>query len=464
MHILFVTTEVAGIFKIGGLADVSLSLPVALSKEGVHVTVTLPFYTSISPSGIKGVGELAVDFAGKREIVFLFEKKLETEGPRLLLFRHPRLNDYHAHPMSDTFAFYSKVISTFYQYSSLVSKMPFDIVHCHDWHTAVIPLLLGEVNKVHHQKETLQSKSVKTIVTIHNLLYHGVAQDSIIADLSAPRDVFHINDKKVSFLREGFEYADCITTVSPTYAMEIISAAHHDSIGDVLQRRKDRVTGILNGIDPELWKPSFTSHTAATIKPKLKSALQKEVGLPPEAVPLYGFVGRIEPHQKGIDIVIGALEALLDQTPMQVVILGTGEETSERLLSELSKKHKSKLAFINAFDEKQAIRIYAASDILLVPSKFEPCGLTQMIAMRYGTIPLVRKTGGLADSVHDGVTGLVFDGYSVSDLTEAIKRAQKIWLGDSESWQKLMQNVMKEDFSWGKSAKEYLELYSNLKK
>jgi len=210
---------------------------------------------------------------------------------------------------------------------------------------------------------------VCTIITIHNLLYHGVAGENVIEDLNAPREVFHINDKKVSFLREGFEYADKITTVSPTYATEIISAAHHDSIGDVLQRRKDRVTGILNGIDPELWKPPFTLHTVATVKPQLKSALQKEVGLPVEAVPLYGFVGRIEPHQKGIDIVIGALEALLDHLPMQVVILGTGEELSERLLLALSKKHKTKLAFINAFDEKQAIRIYAASDILLVPAR-----------------------------------------------------------------------------------------------
>ena len=474
MHILFVTSEVAGVFKIGGLADVSLSLPLALERKGIHVTVALPFYKDIDVSGVKGVGELAVDFAGNREIVFVFSKILGTSGGTLLLFRHPRLHSYHGSDIEEAFAFYSKVISTFYLYGTHLLKYPVDIVHCHDWHTGLIPLLIGERNKIVREKETLQSKEVKTIITIHNLLYQGVAKEDVIQDLGVPRDVFHIQKGKrgaaVSFLREAFEYADRITTVSPTYAKEIIEKSHHDALGNVLQRRRSTIAGILNGIDEGTWNPksdtalaqSYDRTTVFLVKPALKAHLQKEAGLPAEHVPVFGFVGRIEPRQKGIDIVIEALADLLTTTPMQVVILGTGEPATVGALMQLTKKHRDKLAFVHAFDDGLARRIYAGSDVLMVPSKFEPCGLTQMIAMRYGTIPLVRATGGLVDTVADGTTGFVFDRYAGSDLARAMMRAHALWFGDRRAWKKLVQTVMEEDFSWDKSARTYIALYRKM--
>ena len=476
MHILFVTSEVAGIFKIGGLADVSLSLPLALAAKGIHVTVALPFYTDIDAGEVKGAGELAVDFAGKREIVFIFEKQLGKTGGTLLLFRHPRLLDYHAAPIEETFAFYSTVISTFYLHGSHLSKYPVDVVHCNDWHTGLVPLLIGENNKIRHTKETLQSEGAKTIITIHNLLYQGVAGVNMIKYLNAVSGLFHVKEGShggsISFLREAFEYADAITTVSPTYAKEIVQKSHHDALGDVLQRRRGNIAGILNGIDEAAWDPkkdpaihqSYDRATVLAVKPKLKAQLQKEVGLSGEDVPVFGFVGRIEPRQKGIDIVIEALNELLRSTPMQVVILGTGEPESVRALMHVAREHKDKLSFVHAFDDGVARRIYAGADVLLVPSKFEPCGLTQMIAMRYGTIPLVRSTGGLADTVTDGVTGFVFDEYSGRALSGAIERAHALWFSDRPAWHALMHTVMRQDFSWDRSAGEYIALYKRLLK
>ena len=474
MHVLFVTSEVAGVFKIGGLADVSQALPVALGRQGISVTVTLPFYKTIDVSGVSGVGELAVNFAGKREIVFIFSKPMGVDGVTLLLFRHPKLNDYFGHPIEETFAFYNAVISTFYLYSSHLLSSPVDIVHCHDWHTSLVPLLVGESNKVFDKKETIQSKNVRTIITIHNLLYQGVAQDSIIEDLNAPRELFHIRTfhgaKKISFLRESLECADQITTVSPTYAREITAQPRKDSIGDVLVRRRARTVGVLNGIDLTLWDPktdiALPEHYDATsvklVKSRLKSHLQRELGLPQESLPLFGFVGRIEPRQKGIDIVMEALKDLIDTVGFQVVLLGTGDPQSVHELMTLARKHKKYIAFIHAFDDGLARRIYAGSDCLLVPSKFEPCGLTQMIAMRYGTVPLVRNTGGLADSVVDGKTGLVFEAYSGHALAAAIQRAINLWTNKKGQWENLIRNGMAQDFSWDRSAKRYMTLYRSL--
>jgi starch synthase len=473
MHVLFVTSELAGVFKLGGLADVSLSLPLALARAGVHVTIALPFYRTISISDVSGVGELAVDFKGKREIVFIFSKQSTQKNMTLLLFRHPYLNDYHATPIEQTFAFFCKVISTFYFYNLQVSKDAIQIVHCHDWHTALVPMLIGESNKL-RKSETMQSKNVKTIVTIHNLLYQGVAKVSIADDLNAPRALFHqlkgIRKGKISFLREGLEYADCISTVSPSYAREIVASSHQDAIGDVLSRRHRAMVGILNGINMNLWNPAhdaalphhYDLRSVFSEKPKLKKLLQREAGLPTEDVPLVSFIGRIEPRQKGIDIAMEALRTLARGVPIQAVFLGTGNPKSVRSLRALARRYKKKIAFIHAFDEVLARRIYAGSDMLLVPSRFEPCGLIQMIAMRYGTVPIVRATGGLADTVHPGKNGFTFGPYSAHALSEAILRALGVRESAPATWRRIIETGMHEDFSWDKSAKEYIRLYRKL--
>jgi starch synthase len=473
MHVLFVTSEVAGIFKLGGLADVSLSLPIALARAGVKVTIALPFYRSIGISDVKGVGEMAVDYGKERELVFIFSKQSHVKNLTLLLFRHPRLNDYHSKSIEETFAFFSKVVSTFYFYNLQLSEDPVDIVHCHDWHTALVPMLIGESNKL-HKNETLQSQKVRSVFTIHNLLYQGVVKESIAEDLHAPRALFHelsgSHRGKFSMLREGLEYADCISTVSPTYAKEIVAMSHQDAIGDVLERRKHAVIGILNGIDIDLWNPvhdaalphTYTIHTVFSEKPKLKKLLQREVGLPETDVPLFSFVGRIEPRQKGIDIVIESLRKLGGMSKFQAVFLGTGDAKSVRELRKLAREHKKNIAFVHAFDEVLARRMYAGSDAFLVPSKFEPCGLTQMIAMRYGTVPVVRATGGLVDSVRDGENGIVFGPYSAHALSEAILRVCALRESAPSVWKRLILAGMHEDFSWDKSARAYISLYKKL--
>ncbi|RPJ04989.1 MAG: glycogen synthase, partial [Spirochaetaceae bacterium] len=414
-----------------------------------------------------------VDYNGQREIVFIFSKQATQKNMTLLLFRHPRLFDYHASSIEETFAFFSKVISTFYFYDLQLSEHPINIVHCHDWHTALVPLLIGESNKLNRQ-ETMQSQKVKTIFTIHNLLYQGVEKESIIERIGAPRVLFHplggARKGKISFLREGLEYADCISTVSPTYAKEIVETVHQDAIGDVLKRRRHAVVGILNGIDVHLWNPShdaalphrYDGQSVFTEKPKLKRLLQREVGLPQKDVPLFSFVGRIEPRQKGIDIVLEALAVLARTKALQAVFLGTGDPKSVKSLRALARAYKKKIAFVHAFDEVLARRMYAGADAFLVPSKFEPCGLTQMIAMRYGTVPIVRKTGGLADTVVDGVNGIVFGPYSAHALAGAILRACELRKSAPQIWKRMITAGMKEDFSWDRSAREYISLYKRL--
>lgn len=474
MHILFVTSEVAGVFKLGGLADVSFSLPFALVREGLTVTVALPFYSAIDVTGARGVGQLAVDFAGKRELVFLFSKPLSPRGGTLLLFRHPRLNDYHTPPIQKTFSFFSKAVSTFYLYGTHLLNTPIDIVHCNDWHTALLPLLVGEQSKL-HQKQTLQSRQTKTVITIHNLLYQGVVDETIIDDLNAPRELFHFigrgRKKKISMLREGLEYADIVTTVSPTYAKEIVSSAHHDALGDILVKRREQLVGIVNGINIDVWNPetdhliaqTFTAKTVHAVKPILRKALQEAVGLTWDDAPILGFIGRIEPSQKGVELIIEAAETLLSHHSFQLVLLGVGNKTMISKLTALAKASNRRISFINTFDERLAHRIYAGSDILLVPSKFEPCGLTQIVAMRYGTVPVVRNTGGLADTVTDGKTGFIFDQYSAKGLSSGILRALAAW-EDKPTWERLVASCMDQDFSWDKSAKRYIELYRRLQK
>jgi starch synthase len=268
------------------------------------------------------------------------------------------------------------------------------------------------------------------------------------------------------------EYADRVTTVSPTYAKEIIATRHEGLVGDVLKRRASSVVGLLNGLDTTIWDPatdpSLSHHYNATTvdekKVTIKADLQRELGLPQTRSPLIAFVGRLEPRQKGIDIIIDALSELLPKKEMQMVILGTGDRDSCEKLVKLALKHKDKFVFKNAFDEPLARRIYAGADIFLVPSKFEPCGLTQMIAMRYGTVPVVRKTGGLADSVDDGKTGFVFEHYSGAALAEAIMRAVHMWETDEVGWKTIIQAAMHADFSWHKSAALYIDLYRDVQK
>lgn len=485
MRVFFVTSEVAGLFKLGGLGDVSFSLPAALHKLGVDIAVALPYYASMKTKHATCIGPIAVSFDGQRELVFVFATKIPGTGVPLFLFRHPLLDEYQWQgtdpDLPIRFAFFSQVVATFLTVSAL-QGVSYEIVHCNDWHTALVPLLLGESRKTFLRyannssisEDTIQSKSIKTILTIHNPVYHGTVRATLVRMIALDRRQFHIlndgQEPKVNLLREGLEYADVITTVSPTFAKEIVRHDYGPHVSGVLKRRRDRIVGILNGIDAGIWNPRtdpflpyhYGVQTVHTVKTTIKTYLQQTLRLAQSSVPVFGFVGRLDERQKGIDILLLAAERLLgSNTPVQFAILGTGKPRVVRTIELLQKKYLHTFSFTHTFDERLARRIYAGSDVILVPSKYEPCGLTQMIGMRYGTIPLVRKTGGLADTVIDGKTGFVFGPYTASALESAMHRAIMTW-SDQRTWHRMIENVMRQDYSWRKSAQDYVNLYTRL--
>jgi len=517
MRVLFVTSEVATIFKLGGLADVSHALPVALAKIGVTVDIALPYYPAIKVSDPKCLGAIAVSFAGKRELVFIFSYHLPKTRVRLLLFRHPFL-EYQ--PRVDThlpnrFAFFCQAVATFLL-GAMAAQRPYDIIHCNDWHTGLVPGLVGESLKLrnkHHispahsswheafwpisraqvklfqRKGSLQEtvfksppklmaleSEVHTLVTIHNPIYHGVLRADGIDALGVDPRFFAIHAAKqeryVIMLEEGIRHADIVTTVSPTFAKEMLTVDYGPHISGILEQRQDRITGILNGIDHEIWNPGTdlflsVNYTKSTViagkkaaKAYLTSALHLDVS---NGEVLFGFVGRLDPRQKGIDILLEAIVAAWKHTDAaRFVLLGTGGEKITKEITKLAEKYPGLISFVPTFDERLARRIYAGSDVMLVPSKFEPCGLTQMIAMRYGTLPLVRKTGGLADSVKDGKNGFVFGRYSAVTLAQRMGEVIDVYERDQKLWQRMIRMAMATDLSWTRSAKEYKKLYEKL--
>ena len=469
MRVLFVTSEVATLFKRGGLGDVSYSLPVALRKKGVRIAIAMPHYTDILIKDVHCIGQLAVDFDGQRELVFLFRTVLPGTAIPVYLFRHPLLNDYDAQQCVTRFAFFCKVVVEFYLFSNEKLGGPYDIVHVNDWHTALIPLLLGERRKVGKSSKTIESNRTRTILTIHNLLYQGNAPLSLAGVLGVAATRFHeFSGQSVKLLREGMEYADCVTTVSPTYAKEIRSGTHGVWFKEVFSRRRDGIIGILNGINADLWDPRtdsalpvrYNEQSVVNAKNDIKAQLQRALRLPPSGVPLFGFVGRLEWRQKGVDLLASAVK-VLPKNSFQLVILGTGGEPQVARIERLAARYPN-IAFVNTFDERLARRIYAGSDVMLVPSKFEPCGLTQMIAMRYGTIPLVRKTGGLADTVTDKKTGFVFGPYTKTALAKKMEEAIALFHDTRGRCRQMQGRVMRADFSWKKQAGLYIKLYKNL--
>jgi starch synthase len=473
MRVLFATSEVAGLFKLGGLADVSYSLPVALSKQGIHISVVLPYYEKIQIKNVVCVGQMALDFDRRRELLFVFRAVLPGTTVPVYLIRHPMLNAYDGPDSAARFAFFSKAVAQMYLYTQEILGGPYDILHCNDWHTALIPLLVGEVShRAYRERGTLQSSAAKTILTVHNLLYQGETGINVALKLGFPKGVFHSFETKlgpaVRFLEEGFEYADVVTTVSPTYAREIAKGIHSKRVRTTFLRRGDTMVGILNGIDTTIWDPKTDTHipraydkrSVLDAKLEIKTRLRHSLGLANVDVPLFGFVGRFEPRQKGLDLIANAIKLLPSDT-YQLALLGTGNKALVTQFEHLAATH-SNISFTHTFDERLARRIYAGSDVMLVPSKFEPCGLTQMIAMRYGTLPLVRKTGGLADSVRDSKTGFVFNRYTRQALVRKMQEVIGQYQNDQPQWRRMVVRVMGEDFSWKTQAGKYIRLYKHV--
>lgn len=474
MKILFVASEVTPFAKTGGLADVAAALPKTLKAHGHDVRIMMPFYASVEKGGMavrKGRKSASVLIDGEEKKGFLRQAAL-GEIPVYLIENREYFGREHLYGTQDgdypdnhlRFSFFCRCVL------ELLKKMDFrpDIIHCHDWQAALIPHFLR-----HERKDDPFFARTGVVFTIHNLAYQGLFAPNILDEIGLSKECYTIDGMefygKVNLMKGGILSADLVTTVSEAYCREIQTPEMGCGLHGVLQLRKDDLYGILNGLDYDEWNPAMDrdimknySHTSLTGKLVDKVALQKQVGLPTDPeVPLFGMVSRIV-AQKGFDL-ISELLPLFAAAPLQLVILGSGEERYLKALSSLKGGGRN-ISFTKGFNHALAPRIYAGSDMFLMPSYFEPCGLGQLIAMRYGSVPVVRRTGGLADSVVDPLdgdrpaNGFVFDEYTPEALWEAVTRARTAYQ-DRPLWKKLMRRGMSCDFSWNHSVQKYLDLY-----
>lgn len=474
--ILFATSEAHPLIKTGGLADVAGSLPKALTELEQDIRLIMPNYQGIKhEEHPRYICSIRVD---NRDVNILESHLPGSEVPVWLVDYRPFYDypgnpylDEHGNPwhnIADRFALFCRIVTEVAMNRAYLDWQP-DIVHCNDWQSGLVPALLS-----------LEDQHPATVFTIHNMAYQGVFPSTTFHALNLSNKLWHHDGVEyhgmLSFLKGGLAYADRITTVSATYAEEIQTPEFGCGLEGLLSHKHAILSGILNGMDLEQWDPATDPHiannyTARTIKQKLlnKTALQERMSLPvDENIPVFGLISRLV-EQKGIDLVLACLPHMV-KLPMQFVLLGSGDKSIELKIQQFANLYPDKFAVTIGYDEQLAHQIEAGVDIFLMPSRFEPCGLNQMYSQRYGTIPIVRKTGGLADTIEDALpntiadgsaTGISFNDAAPGALLEAIKRALILYENKS-SWRKIQQSAMKKDFSWENSANQYLALYKEL--
>lgn len=460
MKILQVASEVVPFAKTGGLADVAGALPQVLEELGEEVIVAMPRYKCISESKFK-IQRIKEDIScsciGKNTKVYFIEKDEYFNRDGLY---QDKAADYKDN--LDRFSYYCK------RTLELLKEINFnpDIIHLHDWQASLIPVYL----KTLFAKDPFYNK-IRTILTIHNIGYQGIFQSEDFPKLGLDWSIFNIEGLefygKICLLKGGIQFSDIINTVSPTYSKEIQTKEFGFGLEGVLKQRSTSVFGILNGLDYSIWNPQTDRYIAKNYsfksmqdKSKNKEDLQEYCNLPrKQGIPLFGIVSRLA-EQKGFDILADGIKSVCKMS-LQLVILGAGDLRYHSALQELTKKYPKVISAHLKFDDTLAHKIYAGSDIFLMPSKYEPCGLGQMISLRYGTIPLVFKTGGLADTVNEK-NGFVFEHYSKDELIKAMKKARTAFK-DKEKWNALIHTAMKCNFSWQESARKYIELYERTK-
>ncbi|OGF49632.1 MAG: starch synthase [Candidatus Firestonebacteria bacterium RIFOXYA2_FULL_40_8] len=470
LNILFVSSEVVPFAKTGGLADVSSALPKALTKLGCNVKVIMPKYSKIDEVkyDLKFVCDLPNGGAIKKSklrgssVEFYFVEYEHYFGRNGLYGENG--SDYSDN--AERFIFFSKCVLDFARFSGFQP----DIIHCNDWQTALIPVYISSLRTDPFFKNTA------TVLTVHNMAYQGIFSKQTMYATGLSWDYF-TRDKleywdQINFMKGGLVFADIINTVSETYAKEIQSGYDYGwGLEGILQNRKDDLFGILNGIDAKVWSPEADKYLTKkygllTIGKKLenKKLLAEKCGLPfKPGTPLLGMVSRFA-DQKGFDIIGPAMDILM-KSDVQFIIQGIGDQRCNDMFAAFQKKYPEKFAVVLRFDERIAHLIYAGADMFLMPSRFEPCGLSQLISFKYGTVPVVRETGGLADSVinyepkNGKGTGFVFKDYSPWAMLDAVKRAVTVYQ-NKKSWVKLIIKDMELDFSWDKSAEKYVELYN----
>ena len=470
MKILFAASEAYPFAMSGGLADVAGALPKALRNRFVGCRVVMPLYGTVSEemrSKMKFITHITVPVAWRRQYCGVFEAHVDGVIYYLLdnqyYFKRDTL--YGHYDDAERFAFFSRAVLEIIPHIDFVP----DVIHCNDWQTAMIP-----VYKDRYYHDGIYS-NIKTVFTIHNIQYQGKYGYDLMKDvLGIGDESAHIVEYEncVNLMKGGIECADRVTTVSRAYAEEILTPWFSHGLDEILKIRAFKLSGIVNGIDTEVYNPEtdpliYAPFSAEDISGKAvnKAELQKEMELPERAdVPVIGIVSRLVGH-KGFDLVKAVFEDML-KADVQFAILGSGEWEFETFFYEMKQKYPEKVGLRLGFVPQLAHRIYAGADIFLMPSKSEPCGLAQMVALRYGTIPIVRETGGLKDTIQDSGdgegNGFTFATYNAHDMLEAVWRALAGY-SDSEGWNTLVLRAMNCDNSWKRSAGEYLKIYKELK-
>lgn len=471
MKVLYAISEALPFIASGGLGDVGGSLPQALQKRQVGCRVVMPLYKDIAPAlrdTMKFVTAITVPVAWRNQYCGIYQAK--SGGVTYFLmdneYYFKRDGLYGHYDDAERFAFFSRAVLEIIPH---INFKP-DIIHCNDWQTALVPVYYSTLYAGLEGYE-----NIKTVFTIHNIQYQGVYGHEVL------HDILGLSDKKASlleykgainFMKGGIECADKVTTVSPTYANEIMDPWYSHGLDSILRERAYKLMGILNGIDTVLYDPAgdkdifhnFSAENSAG-KAKNKAALQKLFELPVKAgIPLFGIVSRLVAH-KGFDLVKAMLPELLATTDVQFVVLGTGDSEFEHFFKEMVFKYPDKISLRLGFVPDLAKKIYAGADMFLMPSKSEPCGLAQMMALRYGTIPLVRETGGLKDSVTDSGdgqgNGFSFKGYNAGELLNMCLRAIEGY-SNKKGWATLVNRALNCENSWAVSATQYIKMYKEL--
>ena len=470
MRIAHLASEVMPFSKTGGLADVAGALPPALAALGHEVTVVAPGHRPTLKDTLPGEprGEVSALGLSARLNVLMHR------GVRVVLLDCPTLYvrpALYSLPDGDfpdnsvRFAFFARAAL-----AALAKLGGVEVIHAHDWQAALAPLLLR-----HDGQVRFGLQGAKSVLTIHNLAYQGVFPPWVLEACGLPRELFTMDllefYGQVSFLKGGLVSADALTTVSPTYAKEILTPAFGCRLEGILDGRRDRLFGILNGLDLEEWDPGrdpylelpYGADDVDEGKRAARELLAAETGVGGGRRPLLGMVSRLA-EQKGADLLAAVLDDIVAMG-FDLVVLGTGERRYEEAMRAAEAAHPGRVGVLTRFDERLAHRIYAASDLFLMPSRYEPCGLGQMIAMRYGTLPVVNRTGGLADTVvdvsQDGGTGFVLEELTPAELVATLSRAHEL-LAEPAKLAEVRKRAMARDFSWKASAREYVKLYGQL--
>jgi starch synthase len=473
MNIVLASSEVFPFSKTGGLADVAGALPKALVQNGLKVSVFSPLYKSIDKTLLTLANNVGIGFDNRTINTNIYKTSIDACDFYFVeneeYFNRDHLYGIGAQDYEDNalrFGFFSKAILD----SLKALGIKPDVLHSNDWQSALVNVYL----KLFY-KEAFPN--TKTVFTIHNLGYQGVFDKYYMNNLDLPWELFTIDGleyyDKVNFLKGGIVFADAVTTVSKTYAQEIQTPEYGFGLDGLLRKFSYKLSGIVNGIDVDVWDPKtdkFIDYNFNDPKDKIKNktAIQKLLNLPTKNVPVFGIVSRLA-AQKGMDIFSKSIKELLEShTDAQFIILGSGENDIEESLMQISNIYKDKVSLNLKFDEPLAHKIYASSDFFVMPSKYEPCGLGQMIAYRYGTLPIVRATGGLKDTVKNysnrvkKPTGFVFEKYDSQELTKTLKKAIDLFNNKKDELLKIAQHVMQLDYSWKNQAKEYIKLYKKI--